>query len=129
MQGEKAMSKNGNIREMLREDRRIILKKHIVIYELLITALQIAIIIFCFLAYKKVDAVHVEGLGLLLLDSSLGYVMCIFAFAVFTMCISLIRFSMLLVPWFRELWEDAWKDGQPKDKSSKSNSSNTDKSE
>ncbi|KXL52618.1 hypothetical protein CLNEO_20270 [Anaerotignum neopropionicum] len=108
------MSKNGNIREMSKEDRGTILKKHIVIYELLITALQIAIIIFCFLAYKKVDAVYVEGLGLSLLDSSLGYVMCIFAFAVFTMCISLIRFSMLLVPWFRELWKDAWKDDSQK---------------
>lgn len=99
----KSMSKNGDIREMSREDRGAILKRRIVIYELMITVLQITIIVFCFLAYEKMVAVDVDGVELSLLNSGLGYIMCMFALAVFTMCISLIRFSMLLVPWFREL--------------------------
>lgn len=53
----KAMFKNVDIREMSREERGTILKKRIVIYEFMITALQIAIIVFCFLAYKKLDAI------------------------------------------------------------------------
>ncbi len=115
------MSKNGDIREMSREDRGAVLKRRIVIYELMITVLQITIIVFCFLAYEKVVVVDVDGVvELSLLNSSLGYVVCIFALAVFSMCISLIRFSMLMAPWFRELWEDAWKDGQGEEKSAQS---------
>ncbi len=117
------MSTNGDISEMSREDRGAILKKRIVIYELMITVLQITIIVFCFLAYEKVVVVDVDGVELSLLNSGLGYIMCIFALAVFTMCISLIRFSMLLTPWFRELWKDVWKDRQPEEKSTQSISS------
>lgn len=121
------MNKNRDIREMSREDRGIVLKRRIVIYEVMITAFQIAIIVFCFLAYKKVDAVHVDGVELSLLNGGLGYVMCIFALAVFTMCVSLIRFSVLLAPWFKELWKDAWKDRQVEEKSTESISNDKEK--
>jgi hypothetical protein len=117
MQGEKAMNKKGNISEMSREDRGTILKRRIVIYELMITVLQIAIIVFCFLAYEKVDAIQLDGTKVSLLDRGIGDILAIFILATHAIVISLIRFSMLLAPWFRELWEDAWKDGQREEKS------------
>ena len=122
---EKVKKKKRNLTLMSRAERGQVFKMRIVSYEVMITVFQIAIIIFCFLAYEKISMINMDEAEGLLMNQGLGQIMCALALAVVTMSISLIRFVMVQTPWFKELWKDAWEEEQPEKETEESNRSTT----